>query len=1785
MPTCPKCNSELRDVDLPSGTCPVCHAVVVRAGGETLDIPLDPSLPAEPIDTAAETPGEDGDTVEGNAIDMTIEGVSPPAEPPPPIPNGIDQTLDSDSDGTVGLEATSFEARDKTQMPDPTAADIAPPKISGTLDLDSAATGGAPPNGIDQTLDSDSDGTVGPEKMQTLDTMPADSPPPKINGTLDLDPPSTGGAPQTNNRDCGETFVSDFAAKGTAGGTLDLSDGTLAEPFSSGNTVDAANTPETGVQGYDQTLAAAARQAGPSIHATFKSDGSDQSSSTSTLVIQQRQVHDSPDRSHTGADYDLLDLLGQGGMGMVYAARQASIDRTVAFKMIKPENSAKQDVRNKFLSEACVTGDLEHPNIVPIYDVGRNSEGAFFYAMKRVQGTPWDDVVGEKSQHENVEILMKVCDAVAFAHFKGIVHRDLKPENVMLGGFGEVLVMDWGLAIPTDSDRRIGGVKLTPGIGGTPAYMAPEMATGPFDRISPASDIYLLGAILYEITTGLCPHTGKTIQECLVSVSRNTIQPTDKKSELIDIALHAMETKTDERYASVTDFQDAIRQYQSHSESIALAARATEHLSRAEESGSYEQYSQALFGFQQALELWAQNEKAAVGLAEAKLKYATAAKAKGDYDLAAGLLDITIEEHAALHRQITAAQLERDARQQRLRSYKRIGAALAALLFVVITAAAVVVERARREEAQQRELAVAAQEEEKQQRLLAENATALAVQREKEADAAREEEKQQRLLADKRRQEAEDARKSEQLAREAEAYEAYVARIGAAVSRIEDNAYDSARALLEQCIPDSPEEKDHRNWEWGRLWYLCQQASRTFRCNVPLETIAYAVGENGTIERFAVAGLHGKGAIWNADGRKLADIDAGNEHIHSLAFTPDGQQLAAGTADESGFIKVFDGHTGSLESVITGPDGRGHTQAVLSVEYSADGRRLLTGSRDGFAKVWDTETGEILATLHGHRWWVWQATFCPPDGNTKRETKILTVSQDGAAIVWSDDSGNWNDPENIQPAPRFDGHDGPVYAAACSPDGRTIATAGHDQRVLLWNIADLQEFNFEQALASDTPVVSKMSFRALVGHTAAVRSLAFSQDGRRLISGGHDNTVRIWSVESGQTLKTLRGHGEWVRSCILTPDDKTVLSAGFDQVAYLWDVEGYEETRVLRGKVLEGHEDSILAASFTKAADRVVSASRDRTIKTWDSITGDELLNFREGHTFLASNAVFFDNGKKLATAAVDNTVRIWDAETGSQIQLLKNTGRGAVLAVSPDGERMLTGGPKEETTENERPRFIAQIWDIRSGKRVASLTSHTGQVSAVAYSPDGQRVFTGDATGMGILWNAKTGHLVRRMRWHQAKVIAAHFLADNRTLVTASAERAVAKWDFHTGEVDESSLLLHPTALVAADVDPGQRLVATVCEDNQLRLWSLDTAELLQTLAAPSGTETISNVSISPGRPFVLVSDSATRRVHIFNIETGEEVLYRQTVAENGPFLSLSERSQLWGTRFSPDGQHVLTVGGDQIRLWELNRDQLPFRRLRMNFSPHGVVASAQFSTDGSRIVSGSWDGTTNIWDAATGTTVMKLVGKHSGPVNCSVFSPDDQSRYIVTASADSTAVLWDAKRGEFLKRFVGHTGGIRCVSFSPDLTRVVTAAEDGMVGVWDIDNGQEPTLMIQAHAGPVMQAAFSADGSKIVSGGSDNTAKTWNAVTGEPELTLIGHTASVTSVAFTPDGKRVLTGSEDFRAKLWDAGTGKELLTLSGHEREVTSVSFSTDRLNVLTSSHDGTAIMWMASPWDAS
>ena len=1507
----------------------------------------------------------------------------------------------------------------------------------------------------------------------------------------------------------------------------------------------------------------------PSGQTVRQDEGESVAKQKSTLPVKPRTL--SPAAGNKGTvtylspadapDYELLKQIGEGGMGVVYAARQSSIARTVAVKMLKPSAKVGAEQRDKFISEAVVTGELDHPNIVPIYDLGSNEQGALFYSMKHVQGTPWEDVLAKKTLDENLNILLRVADAMAFAHARGVVHRDLKPENVMLGEFGEVLVMDWGLARVTKQFPNAASIHQSDSLGGTPAYMSPEMARGPVEAIDHTSDIYLLGAMLYEIIGDRPPHSGRDVMQCLMAAAQNTIDSIKYDGELRDVALKAMETEQAKRYQSVKEFQDAVRQYLSHSESLVLATHAERHLSEARESHDYQLFARALYGFQESLTLWQENAKARTLLTETELAYASQALTVGDLDLAESLLDDAQPAHAEVLANIRQAQRERTARQSMFKWTRRAVAALVVAFIVLGTFSYIKIANSnvqiakQRDEAKRQEgianqnadlaaknakIAEANAEEARKNAKEADEQRQIAVSERDEAERQRAEADRLRKIADANRQEAltqkkqAEAAKDEAVeARNREEYEAYVASIGLAAAKIDENAYDFALELL-NATPST-----RRDWEWGRLRYLCQLSAAVYAAQAPVDAVAYS--PDGRL--IASGDRDGVLTLREADGGKVIASPHLGQYVYCVAFAPQGQLVAAGISD--GTIRLVDTATGEVTATLTG-----HTDGVLDVAFSPNGQQLVSGSYDNTARVWDLATGKATAKLAGHNWWVWSARFSPD------AQRIVTASQDSNVIVWRRDATG-----TFAPVAYFTDHEGPVYAAAFSPTGSTIATCGYDKTIRLWSPDQVGELDLQSRVVGDGPRQS--TAKVLVGHTGAVRSVAFDRAGELLLSGGHDNTVRLWNATSGEPLKTLRGHGSRVESVALTADGSHAVSGSQDATVRVWDVAGYAESHVLGSRTLAGHSDAVLAARF--AADgRVLTASRDRTAKLWDA-AGEELARFAQGHEFLATSAQFIDAGQRLITGAGDNTARVWSVGSGAELMVLRGTGRNGIIAADAAGHYLVTGGAEAEV----------QLWDIATGERMASLPGHAGEVTAAAFDATGKRFATGDDNGKILVWQLTDGDAltpatqVAELVGHSRTVTALRFAPDGQVLYSASGDNTCAKWNLATGTEATDGLLKHSEWIAAMDLSADGQWIATACEDGYVRLWSVATGK--QVSEATLGESTATGVDFAPDGRTVLVTSADSRAVWRWDPAAGESV----NLAQQPPLATADTAGTLWTAYFTPDGERILTVGGNDARLLDLATGNSGVR-----FSPHGAVAAVAMSADGRLVATGSWDGTAKLWDAQTHRMVGQLVGGHTGYINSLDFSPTGDR--LATASDDGTVRLWDVASNQPIgEPLAEHTGSVHSVRFSHDGRQLLTTSSDHTAKLWDAHTG-EVLHTFADHQWSVLCGEFSRDGKWIVTGGQDNTARVWSTSTGELQATLSGHTSAVTSVAFTPDATRVLTGSQDTTAKLWDADNGNEILTLSGHTQDLTAVDFSSDGRTALTASRDGTAILWPTVDW---
>lgn len=452
-----------------------------------------------------------------------------------------------------------------------------------------------------------------------------------------------------------------------------------------------------------------------------------------------------PDRIEAAGPsrYEVIEKISEGGMGLVYRVRENALKREVALKICRAgtKTSSRGTLEiEEFTNEAYMTARLDHPGVVPIYALAKDADGRPFFAMKKVTGVPWKDLLHPEAVEEaglrerlqararqmawrdHFEILLKVCDAVAYAHSKSILHRDLKPENVMLGEFGEVYVMDWGLAMYFDERNEYKRFpELKPQLAGTPYYIAPEMVRGEMKTLGPASDVYLLGGMLYEILTGRPPHEGKPIMALLRKAAAGEVPPPEEIGDparippaLSRIAMKALAPRAEDRYATAPEFQKDLREYLANAESLAVSQRAANLLAglqrdlapdgpgpaqpidREAAAVHYGKLSECLGGFQQALALWAGNEAAQRGMLAALALQIQLAIRQDDLTLARAQLRLLDRDDAhsdtaamaeqfrtrkqALAAQIAARQeaLNRAARQ--MRAWKIAAGALGLLV-------------------------------------------------------------------------------------------------------------------------------------------------------------------------------------------------------------------------------------------------------------------------------------------------------------------------------------------------------------------------------------------------------------------------------------------------------------------------------------------------------------------------------------------------------------------------------------------------------------------------------------------------------------------------------------------------------------------------------------------------------------------------------------------------------------------------------------------------------------------------------------------------------------------------------------------------------------------------------------------------------------------------------------------------------------------------------------------------------------------------------------------------
>jgi WD40 repeat protein len=661
---------------------------------------------------------------------------------------------------------------------------------------------------------------------------------------------------------------------------------------------------------------------------------------------------------------------------------------------------------------------------------------------------------------------------------------------------------------------------------------------------------------------------------------------------------------------------------------------------------------------------------------------------------------------------------------------------------------------------------------------------------------------------------------------------------------------------------------------------------------------------------------------------------------------------------------------------------------------------------------------------------------------------------------------------------------------------------------------------------------------ALREHGSKVASAEFSRDSKFIVTRTMDNRVRLWDANAKKVVKEL-GENPVSNSATFSPDGKLIATGGMDGVIRLWD--GTNGTPV---RELQGHTAQVHRAVFSPDGNYVVSVSDDNTVRVWKAATGEPFKVLR-GHTAPVSEITFSPDQKHFATEAADEKAMIWSLDSDDGKVLTGLTGTKAALAFSPDGKLLATeGGPGTELGALPEGDYPATVWNVETGKKMFTLGGHQDFIAGVSFSPDGNAIVTSSGDSTARLWTAD-GQLVKELRGHTRPLAGALFSPDGKFVVTASADNTVRVWDSLDGKL-VSEFRGHSQAVNSVAFSSDGQYIVTASDDQTARLWPFHPGEpgTSSTVESWEHSAAVTSIACSPNGSEL----AATTR-------DGKLWIDRVGLQRSVPFMYLVDRSaKVANARFSPDGQAIATARGpsgviynidalhafvDSTRSEFIYRDAPPSEKKDKISEPDGVkleghtadINSVAFSPDGRFVVTASADGTARVFDAATGGRLGELRG-HGKSVNTASFSPD--GKFIVTASDDATVRLWDATSFAPLRTIGGtYPNVVSSAEYSPDGRFIVAASGEA---AWVSDpGGGKVVRKLEGHTGRVNSASFSPDSQLIVTASADNTARVWNAQTGESIATLLDHKGPVLNALFSPDGRSVFTASEDYATRIY--------------------------------------------------
>lgn len=1149
----------------------------------------------------------------------------------------------------------------------------------------------------------------------------------------------------------------------------------------------------------------------------------------STIVLPASQKYSAAALQFTGkiGDYELVGEIARGGMGIVYRAQDTRVHRTVALKMILADNLGEISLK-RFQSEASAAAALDHPNIVPIYEVGE-ANGQPFFTMKLIEGGNLATRMQTFHTHlrRGIALMAKVARAVHHAHQRGVLHRDLKPSNILINEADEPFITDFGLArrFDEDSNLTISGTFI-----GTPNFIAPELLTDRKKQLTTTSDIFSLGGILYNILTGKPPFHAENLYELLHDVQHKEPVRPAVLNPLVDldletICLKSLEKDARNRYRTALELAEDLERWLADETIVARRATPFERAVKwARRRPLVASLSAAVIlaviaGIIGISLQWREAEDAR-RIAEANR---TAERiAKEDAQQQRATAETALHETAAM---LTASELEK---ADSLFTEQNSPGGLAYLARVLrrepdnAVAAGRIMSFLRERHLALPEIITPKKECQVMAAALSPDGKCLIT-----AVDQPEENLQLTYL---------DKPASISIHSATHAFEPLMS----ASNRMPNAAFGRAMMMPKLQVttraadgfqsghisvarprlpiipgffavdfsPDGKSFVSSANSGTVRIWSTATGAAITPLLNLDAPVMNAAISSDG---RSVVAiGRNGNVRAWDiASGKTLQNFHT-SPPVASALFSPDAKQVII--THVSGFAQIWDipseTDTGVIQhddmayhaawsrdaqaaaiatstevyvwhaaNISAGSRRLKHALPVATMALTSDGSKLISGSDDKFARIWDIHTGKLLVPPLEHAEAVRYVVFSPDD------KKIATISQGNAIRVWETATGKpVCEPLQLR---------SPGVFAQFTPDGKALVVLGSDGTI------SRHTFMIPPSPVIDLPDAGR------------ILSANFSTDGQTLLTAAASGLAQTWDVRSGRKLSSIQ-HGSPLVSAALNGEGSRLISADEKRVK-VWDTRTGQmlaETMPVMSQ--------ILSVQFHPDGQHVLVSAANGMGTAWN-ITNRlaapsfmDLPLWRDAIWHAATDRI-------LGILVAGRAAAVFDRKRGKIIgDLLKHSDTVTSCRFSRDGSRVITS-----CIDN-----AAYVWDASTSRLLTSPLRHDGMVYYAAFAPDNQQVVTASRDKTARLWRIGTEASLTHTLVHDAGVRYAEFSQDGKRLLTVADDFTVHLWDARLGRrlADPFSF---QTNIVSAHFSPDGQTIFIASEDEVARLWSIPTMPL----------------------------------------------------------------------------------------------------------------------------------------------------------------------------------------------------------------------------------------------------------------------------------------------------------------------------------------------------------------------